>query len=59
MTLHSFTECGWMKSTGDIIHANYDKDVNFALNRTKSYCELTNCRCLPSWSLLSHGNLMD
>ena len=40
MTLHSLTECGWMKSTGDVIHANYDKDVNFALNRTKSYCEL-------------------
>ena len=60
MSLHTLEDCSWMSRSGDVIYSGYDKDSNYNLNVTKSYCELaikTMCRCIPSWSLLKHGPL--
>ena len=60
--LHNVSECGWMQRSGDVICAEYDKDTNYGLNTIKSFCDLairTTCHCLPSWSLLKHGSLMN
>ena len=60
MKLHNIIACAWMKDTGDVINGNYDMHTNTGLNVVKSYCYLAikrTCRCVPSWSLLKHGQL--
>ena len=60
MKLHNIIESAWMKNTGDIINGNYDMHTNTGLNVIKLYCDLAikrTCRCMPSWSLLKHGQL--
>ena len=60
MKLHNIITCAWMKNTGDVINGNYDMHTNTGLNVVKSYCDLAikrTCRCVPSWSLLKHGQL--
>ena len=49
-----------MKNTRDVINGNYYMHTNTGLNVIKSYCDLAikrTCRCMPSWSLLRHGQL--
>ena len=60
MKLHNIIMCAWMKNTGDVINGNYDMHTSTGLNIVKSYCDLAikrTCRCMPSWSLLKHGQL--
>ena len=60
MKLHSLKSCAWMSRSGDVIYSDYEEDTNHGLNVIQSYCELavrTTCRCIPSWSLLKHGQL--
>ena len=60
MKLHNIIKCAWMKNTGDVINGNYDMHTNTGLNVVKLYCDLAikkTCRCMPSWSLLKHGQL--
>ena len=60
MKLHNIIMCAWMKSTGEVINGSYNMHTNTGLNVIKSYCDLAmkrTCRCVPSWSLLKHGQL--
>ena len=60
MKLHNIIECAWMKNMGEVMNGNYDMHTNTGLNVVKSYCDLAikkTCQCMPSWSLLKHGQL--
>ena len=49
-----------MSRSDDMIYGDYEEDTNHGLNVIQSYCELavrTTCHCIPSWSLLKHGQL--
>ena len=57
--LHDMVDCSWNKCTGDVISSEYSHVTNHQLNTIRSYCDLAvqeTCRCIPSMSILKHGN---